>query len=495
MKKIYILILIFLMAGCGQTPKEEAKNGIIVAIPQDFDSLDPHKATATGTQEIMYNIFTCLINTDENGEIIPELAESFESSDDLKTYTFKLKQDVIFHNGVKMTSKDVLYTFNRLSGKTQDQSEPISDISKNIDSVEAPDDYTIIIHLKEKDASFLAKCLIAIIPENSGPQQEKTPIGAGPYAFESYTQGISLKMKKNKDFYMNDLPKIENVEFKIFTNTSAGQLALKNGEIDIMFNLMEADVKAIGDGFDILRVPRNMVQLMAFNYDFAPFKDIRVRQAINYAVNKKEIIDLIVPGSVQIDTNFSPVMAGYYNKDVENFYQNDIEKAKTLLKESGNENLSFTVKVPSEYKQHVDTAQIIKQQLAQVGIEMNIETVEWNTWLSEVYKGKKFEATIIGFTGKLDPYPIIGRYASDYKDNFMSYSNPEFDEVIKKATAESDMQKRTEYYREAQMLLTQDAAALYIMDPSNIIAINKNLENFKTYPIGYIDIKNLSYKD
>lgn len=504
MKKLLLIIACFFLVACSSTPKNQEntatptaaqpKNKVVVGISQDFDSLDPHKASATGTQEVMFNIFTGLVNTLPSGEIVPELSTEYEVSDDLMTYTFKLRDDVVFHDGSKMTSKDVAYSYNRLIGKTDDQTEPLSaELSTLISSVDTPDDYTVVFNLTTGDASFLSKCLNAIIPVNSGATQATNPVGAGPYKFDSYTAGIGIKMKKNESFYQEGLPKLEEVEFKIFADANAGQLAMENGEIQIM-SMPIANAKAMSANFNTIDAPQNMVQLMALNHEFEPFSKLEVRQAINYAIDKQEIINALSPGSEQLDTNFSPVMEFYYNDQLKNYYPRDVEKAKELLKAANEENLSFTITVPSEYTLHVDTATIIQQQLAEAGITVNIETIEWNSWLEDIYKNEKYEATVIGFTGKIDPHPIIARYRTDYNRNFVNYSNAEFDDLMKQATQTKDANTRADIYKQAQENLTKNAVSVFIMDPSIHVVVDKNITGYTTYPIGYIDMKNVSYQ-
>jgi peptide/nickel transport system substrate-binding protein len=152
----------------------------VVGIPQDFDSLDPHLSAATGTQEVMFNIFTGLISITPDGEIVMDLAESITPSEDLLSYTVVLKENVKFHNGETLSSADVAYTFDRLNGKTEDQKEPLTSNFAVIESIEAPDAQTVVFHLANVDVSFLSKLMIAIIPEDSGSSQAQTPVGAGP---------------------------------------------------------------------------------------------------------------------------------------------------------------------------------------------------------------------------------------------------------------------------------------------------------------------------
>ncbi|HZW48529.1 MAG TPA: ABC transporter substrate-binding protein [Bacillota bacterium] len=491
---ILLLILALLLSACtGGTakPGTPALQKAVVGIPQDFDSLDPHRSAATGTQEVMLNVFTGLISTTTQGEIVPDLAVSITPSDDLLTYTAVLRTDVVFHNGQTMTSADVKYSFDRLRGKTEDQKEALSSTFNVISSIETPDAKTVIFHLSNIDVSFPSKLMVAVIPKDSGPQQATQPIGAGPFKFVSYTPGVGLSIAKNEAYY-GKLPALDLVDFRIYTDSNTGFLALQTGEVDIMNITLDQCSSVDPAKINILETPQNMVQLMALNLDVPAFAKLQVRQALNYAVNKTEIITMLGPGSPQLDTNFSPLMASYYNKDTEGYYSYDPAKAISLLAEAGESDLQFTVKVPSVYKFHMDTALLIQAQLAAVGVTMVIEPIEWTTWLDEVYSQASYEATIIGLTGKLDPDAILGRYASDFNRNFYHYNSAAYDTLIAEARSTADVSTRKQLYAEAQMMLTTDAAALYIMDPCLYRAVNHRLSGLETYPIGFIDMKTVT---
>lgn len=502
-----VLVVVMLLAGCGQTPPpassagpgessqtqaapQEAPDRLVIGIAQDFDSLDPAKIAAAGTSEVMYNIYHGLINTTPEGQIVPELCENYEVSEDMLTYTFYLRGDAKFHNGNPVQAEDVAYTYLRMMGRTEDQKEPLNaELAKNIKEIVVQDDATVLFELNQPSAAFISLCMAGIIPRDSGGDIGTHPVGAGPYRFESYSPGVGISMTRFEDYY-GQKPFFPAVDFKIFTDNTTVQLALQQGELHIMkfeesvFSYDESKLK-------LVKQPQNMVQMLAFNHEFEPFTHLEVRQAVNYAIDKQSIIDFLSPGSLKIDTNFSPVMSFYYNQELENFYPYDPEQAKTMLAQAGYADLSFTVKVPTEYKFHIDTAQIIQQQLAQAGITMKIETIEWNAWLTEVYTEHKHEATIVGLAGKIDPGSVMIRPTSGYNRNFFHYSNPEYDALVAQAAAEGDQNHRVQLYKDAQKVATQDALMVPLMDPGNNLLMDKHVEGYLTYPIGYIDLRSI----
>ena len=254
------------------------------------------------------------------------------------------------------------------------------------------------------------------------------------------------------------------------------------------------NVEALKNDYNIVQGPQNMVQLMALNNSVEPFNDVKVRQAINYAVNKEEIINTVVNGNgTKVDSFLSPSMSTYFNTDLKNCYNTDIEKAKTLLKEAGYENgFKMTITVPSNYQTHVDTAQVIKNQLSKIGIEADIQLIEWAQWLDTVYGKANYEATIIGHSGKLDPNDFLNRFDSAYDKNYFKFSDPQYDELIHQAAVSTDEAKRVELFKECQQLLVDQAAAVYIQDPDVIYATSKSVQGMKNYPVTFLDMSSIS---
>lgn len=177
-------------------------------------------------------------------------------------------------------------------------------------------------------------------------------------------------------------------------------------------------------------------------------------------------------------------------------YNRDLEKAASLLKEAGLENgFDLTITVPSNYQFHVDTAQVIADQLKEAGIRVNIDPIEWSSWLEDVYKNEKYEATIIGLTGKLDPHEVLGRYESSYERNFYNFHNREYDRLIEQARTEIDENKRAGLYKQAQTILTEQAVAVYIMDPNRTVAMRPDLQGFNMYPVQKYNMAELYYAE
>ncbi len=497
LKGIISAILIgAILVGCSASSDEETQiidevQEIVVTMPSEIDSLDPMNSAATDTSAILRNIFDSLIAYDTQGNMIENIAYLPEISEDGLTYTFTIKEGITFHNGESLTSKDVLYSYGRYTG-LDGQDAISSTLQTAIKSIEAPDDYTIIMQLNAVDAAFLTKCTHYIVQD--GYMDNAThPIGTGPYKFVSYTQGESLSLEINENYSTNSdkTPTIDKIEVKIMTDSNASLMALLAGTID-KTTIVAQNIDQLSEDFTVLNHPQNMVQVFALNNEVQGLDDVRVRSAINLAINKQEIIDFTMGGyGTQVETFLSPAMGMYYNTEIPAHTQN-IEEAKALLIEAGYEDgFTFTVKVPSNYQVHVDTAQVIKDQLAKANITMEIELIEWATWLSDVYTDRDYEATIVGHTGKLDPQDFLNRFDSTYARNYFNFSNERYDELIKLAASTTNDEERIAYYNECQQILVDEVAAVYIQDPNAIMAVNKRLQGVEVYPVSFQDFASL----
>ena len=195
-----------------------------------------------------------------------------------------------------------------------------------------------------------------------------------------------------------------------------------------------------------------------------------------------------------IGSNMFPGFSRYYDPELETYYDYNVEKAKELLAEAGYpDGFSFTITVPSNYQFHVETAQVLAEQYRQIGVEAEIQLIEWSSWLEDVYQGRNYEATIVGLDAQLVPSDILKRYCSDASNNFVNYQNEEFDRIFAEATATTDDSEKVRYYQELQRILTEDAAAVYIQDPALMVAVSPDLGGYTFYPVYVQDMASIYY--
>lgn len=472
----------------------QAPTTVKIALGSEPDNLDPMLSAATDTSSVMMNVFEGLLGFNAKGEFIPSIAESYTISADELTYTFKIKKGILFHDGKDCTAKDVKYTYEKLAGL--DGSKALnSALAAELVKVECPDDATVVMTLKTKDAGFLSKATISVV-EKDYDKNGTMPIGTGPYKFVEYTKGQKVVLEKNDKYstIADRKPTVNRVEFVIMTDENAKLMALKSGSLDIA-GITPSNVTALGSDFNIVKGPQNMVQVFALNNKIKPLDNLKVRQAICYAIDKNEIINSVVDGNgTKVESFLSPSMATYYNDKI-TAYSTDIAKAKTLMKEAGYEKgFDLTIKVPSNYQTHVDTAQVIKNQLAKIGVNVKIQLIEWAQWLDGVYNKRDYEATVIGHSGKLDPQDFLNRFSTSYAKNYFNFSNADYDALIAKGSTTANEKDRATIYKQCQQMLVDQAASVFIQDPSIIFAANKRVSGLTIYPVTFFNLCDLKVK-
>lgn len=481
----------------GQSVKEAVEGGsIIVGITQDLDSLDPHKAVAAGTKEVLFNLYEGLVKPDENGNIIMAVAETYDVSEDGTKYTFTLRDGVTFHNGEPVTPEDVIYSIKRCSNLLEESDPAIlieQALSTNVKEVNKVSDNQVEIILDHVDPDILSYLTCAIIPANS-TDLNANPVGTGPFEFVSYEPLQKIVMRKYDNYYGTPAH-LDEVTFKIFTSTEAASLELSAGSVDIFPYLTDSQANELSSKYNIKYGTSNVIQGLFLNNTTAPFDNMKVRQALNYAINKQEILDFIAGGKGGIiSTSMYLAFTDFYDTSLDSVYPYDPEKAKELLREAGyGDGLEFTILVPSNYDIHVQTAQVIVEQLKQAGITAKISLIEWESWLSDVYTDRNYQASICGVTVDLTPRNAVERYQSDYKRNFINYNNSEYDRIFKLAIATVDKPQRIEYYKQLQGFLTNDAASVFIQNVAQMTAVSKKLDGYTYYPLYVQDMAKVYY--
>ncbi|MDE6914169.1 MAG: ABC transporter substrate-binding protein [Lachnospiraceae bacterium] len=473
-----------------------ADSHITIGIPQDLDSLVPGLSQGAGTQEILFNIYEGLLKPDSEGNLVPAVASDYTMSEDGLTYTFTLRDGIKFHNGNPVTVADVKYSIEVCAGLNG--GDPLISAFSNIESVETPDEQTIIITLKESSSSFLAVLATveaAIVPADIDDLQNN-PVGTGPYKFVSRSLQENVILERF-DAYWGEPAHIQDITIKILADSDSIVMNLEGGAVDMVARVSTTQAAELGDDFEVLEGTMNLVQAVYLNNSVAPFDNELVRQALCYATNKQEILDFVSDGKgTPVGSSIFPAFGKYYIEELNDTYPTDIEKAKELLAQAGYaDGFSFTMKVPSNYHQHVDTAQVVAEQLKQIGVTANIELIEWEAWLSDVYQGRDFEATLVGVDAStLTAGAMLSRFCSDAHNNFINYNNADYDTAYANALAAeaaSDDDKATEYYKECETILADTAANIYIQDMCELVAIRKGYAGYEFYPLYIQDLSKL----
>ena len=426
-----------------------------IGLQQEPTTLDPTSdATASIAGMLGQNVYESLTTVDESGAVLPQLAESWDVSEDGLTYTFHLAEGVTFHDGTAFDAQDVKFTFDRAMG--EDSVNPAKRYFNVIEKVEVVDPQTVKMVLKQPDAFFLfnvAQGSASILAPESAEDAKTAPVGTGPFRFEGWTRGDRLKLAKNDDHRDAGEVALDRVEFRFVADPASAAAALMAGEIDAypgfgapeMLPQFEADPR-----FKVSVGSTEGEVILAMNNSKAPFTDQRVREAVNHALDRDEIIEGAMYGrAVPIGSFYPPHGAGYV--DLTDRWPHDTAKAKALFEEAGIAGDTLTIRVPP-FAYAPRSAEIIQTELADAGIDAKVEAVEWGFWLDEVYKKQNYDMTIIAHTSPND----LGNFAKG-PEYFYGYDNADYDTLWNAITVESDEAKRNALEREAQHFLADSA--------------------------------------
>lgn len=507
-KKLLALFLALVMVGavlpgCGDGSKDpggQGNNGktgepvkggeITVGIAQDLDdSLDPHQTVAAGTREVLFNIFEGLVKPNSDGEMIPAVAEKYTLSEDGTTYTFTLREGVKFHNGQTVTAEDVVYSINRCAAVPEGQEKPLVAAFSAVKSVEALDEKTVAVTIAQRDLEFISYMTDAIIPADY-ENQDTAPVGTGPFKFVSRTPQQDFVMERFED-YWGAPAWLDKVTYKICENADALVMNLNGGSIDLCAHLTSAQASQLNQSFQVLEGTMNLVQAIYLNNQAKPFDNQLVRQALCYAIDRQGIMDMVADGhGTAVGSSIYPAFTKYFLPELVDKYPHDVAKAKELLAQAGYpDGFDMTISVPNNYQPHMDTAEVVAEQLREAGINVTIQPVEWSTWLDTIYNGRQFQATVVGVdAANMTARAMLERFTSDYGKNFINYNNPAYDALFQQAINAQDEATQTDLYKQMETMLADTAANVYIQDLCDLVAMRQDLGGLKFYPIYVLDL-------
>jgi len=481
--------LVLSMSGSLAAAKDSVTIGMVLEPP----GLDPTTAPAAAIGEVThYNIFEGLTKINEDFSVTPLLAEKWTFSPDLKTLTFTLKPNVKFQDGELFSSKDVKFSFERFAAK--DSTNKDKGFFASIESIETQDPMTVV--LKFKEPSFLALFHLGmetavILDEKSAASEATNPIGTGPYKLSSWTKGASITLDKWDDYREPSKIAIAHATFRFISDPAAAVAAMLAGDVDAFprfANVQALDQFRNDPRFQVMIGGTEGKTILAMNNKRKPLDELKVRQAIAYAINRKAIIDGAMNGlGAPIGSHLTPNDPGYV--DLTSMYPYDPAKSKELLKEAGVTtplNLTFILPPPPYARQG---GQIIAAELQDVGINAKIQEVEWAQWLSGVYTDKNYDLTIISHVEPLD----IGIYANP--NYYFQYDSPAFREIYAKITSAPNLETFKAALVEAQKKLAEDCVNAFLFQLPNVTVADAKLQGlWKNAPIFVNDLAALSWK-
>jgi peptide/nickel transport system substrate-binding protein len=485
------LLLLLALWGCARKP---ATDELVVIIESNPNNLDPRVGIDAQSERIGELIFDALVHRDDHFNLHPWLAEGWDIPDPL-TYVFHLRHEVKFHDGHPLTSRDVKWTLDTIAnGKIRSTKTATF---KYVDHIDAPDDYTVTIHLKEPFAALLwnlSSGAIGIVPYGADEKFGTRPIGTGQFKFVSAEQDKDVVIERN-DQYWGEKAKLKRVRFAVVPDPTTRALELRKGSADIappgslnpdMYVALKSD-----PAINQMQEPGTVLAYLAMNLRDPILKDVRVRQALAYAIDRDPLIHYLWRDQGRPANSVLPPQHWAYNGDVPT-YQHNPQKARELLDAAGypaknGVRFHLTMKTSTEESTRL-LAAVLQQQLREVGIVLEVRSYEFATFFADVQKGAFQLYSLRWIGGNQDPdifeYVFESSSIPPKRANRGFYSNPRVDELLAQARKEIDQEKRKQLYFEVQRILANDLPYINLWYFDNVIAYRPRVRGLKLVPSG-----------
>jgi peptide/nickel transport system substrate-binding protein len=467
------------------------KDSIVMAMAlEPSPGLDPTGGAASSIGEVtLYNIFETLTKVNPDGSVTPLLAESWEVSPDLTTYTFRLRRGVKFHNGEPFNAQAVKFSFDRAGGEksTNKDKRTFANLA-----TQAVDEHTVVVLTREIDPDFpflLGQASAVIVEPKSAETNMTKPVGTGPFVLENWVKGSSIALKK-WDGYRNAAGiKLRRATFRIIADPAAQVAALLAGDVDAFPRVTPRSVEQFKGNprFQVIVSGSRAKTIMAINNRKKPFDDVRVRRAIAMAIDRKAVIQGAGDGyGAPIGSHYAPSAPGYVDLTGVNPYNPD--RARALLKEAGVATpleVTITLPPPPYARQG---GEVIASELAKVGIQAKLQNVEWAQWLSNVYGNKNYDMTIISHVEPFD----LGNFAKP--DYYWNYHSAKFDQLYDKYKTTANPRDRMKLLADVQRVIAEDSVHAFLYQPQWVTVANRNVKGlWKDMPIFVNDLSAISW--
>lgn len=501
MRRLLIVLLVgglvagVLQPSAAQAPGPRYGGTLRAGMQTDPVGLDPHLTNATATRNMMENVYDTLVMVSSEGRYVPGLAESWTTSEDGLTWTFQIRRGVKFHNGRAMTAEDAVYSISRI--RDPNTKSPRAGDFAEVDSITASGSNTLVIRLKRPFSPLLAKLSFStnvIVPREVIARDgdlNTSPVGTGPFRFVGYTPQQRLTLVRSGDYWEVDangrrLPYLDRIEFVFLPDAVARATALRAGSVQWIEYVPSSEVRSLRADPNVQVVGGLSANFRSLyiNNQVAPFNNVKVRQAMAYAIDKKEIVDtalfgvggIIATGTSIPPGNFFATTRSPYNKV-------DVDRAKRLMAEAGHSNgFEADLYVTSTYDFLRTPAEIIQAQLAKIGIRLKIAAADWTVYLPTVLQGR-FVLTILGTSGQSDPDDFLyTNFRTGGANNFGKYSDAQFDRLVDQARAVSSESARKQLYEQAQARLLETVPQVFIYHSTQFEAVRRTVRGFEHWP-------------
>jgi peptide/nickel transport system substrate-binding protein len=472
---------------------QSKKDTAVIGMTLEPTGLDPTAGAASAIGEVVhYNIFETLTKIEPDGSTKPLLAQSWSVTPDNKTWAFRLKPGVKFHNGEPFNAETVKFSFERALAPGSVNKDKA--VFANIVNIASTDEHTVIVTQKNPNPDLLfqlGQTTASIVEPKSAAANNTQPVGTGPYKLEGWNKGASVVLSRWDGYRDAKAVKLRRVTIRFISDTAAQVAAMLSGDVDVFPRVAAARSLAQFQNdkrFQVLIGGSRSKTILAINNKRKPLDDVRVRRAIAMAIDRKAVIEGAADGfGTPIGSFYVPGAPGYVDLTAVNAFAPD--QSRALLKEAGvSTPLELSIKLPpTPYARQ--GGEVIAAQLAKVGINAKLENVEWAQWLSGVYAQKAYDLTVIAHVEPLD----FGNFARP--GYYWNYESSQFNELWDRINTTADPAQRNKLLADAQRLVADDAVAAYLYQPTWITVGKAGLKGiWKDAPILANDLAALSWQ-
>ncbi|MEX2536646.1 MAG: ABC transporter substrate-binding protein [Trueperaceae bacterium] len=481
------LIVLLLLTLFGVSAAQQQGGTLTAAWAQDPVGLDPHITSAYSSFQILENVLDTLVTLDAEQNVVPSLAESWESSEDGLQWTFHLRDGLVFSNGRQMTAEDVVYTFERMLDPETGSGNAY--LLAGVTDVEAPDEDTVVLTLDAPNVALLGHLAVnksvGIIARESVEDDtiNTRPIGTGPFQIVDFQPGNLVRLERNEHYWQDGLPYLDAIDIQILPDESVRRTALVSGDVDWAISVPAQSVEELRNDDDVIvdETTAGAYWYIGVNTESEPLDDPAVRQALAYALQRDNIVQAATFGVAEPTQDPIPSSSAWAFEYAP--YDYDPERARQLLEEAGvGDGFELEIMPTTQYEESIRIAQVMQQNLADVGVTANIRTLEWAQWLEEQGAGN-YDTFVCSWNGLVDPDDYFyAQHKTGEVFNFTGYSNESVDELLEEGRATQDFVERLPIYEQINRAIVDEAPYIYLYNPLNIHAYRPYVEGFEARP-------------
>ena len=479
------------VASGSAAPAGEPRRGgeLVVAVQADALGLDPHVANDAIGQRMIENVYATLLRYGDYNQLLPDLAERWEVSDDGLRVTLHLRSGARFHtSGREVLAQDVKYSLERIVEQKVRAAQ-----LEAVERIETPDERTVVLHLARPFApllTYLAHPMNAIVDrevvEAHDGALDREDAGCGPFRIREWKKDRHLTLERDPRYFVQGLPRLDRVVFRPIADETARTTALRTGEVDVVLQVPAPDVAVLeaADGVVVRSVPGTFWEYVGLNVRRPPFDDARVRQAVAWAIDRGALAEVVkLGGATPLPGGHIPQNHWAHAGGLSVYPARDLQKARALLAEAGHEDgLDVTLKVGSSFAYQVAAAQVVKQQLREAGIRVELEALESAVFFDSLGKGD-FDMTLVGWVGFVDPdewtYEL---FHSGGRWNQQGFASPEVDALLERGRRERGREARAATYAEVQRAVTEAAPMVFLYVNDRVAAWRDRVRGFEAHP-------------